>query len=487
MSLNYHRVSLEEDPIELRDQIYDYNEEYRTNLATKIFFDNAVRNVLTNLRERTSVLKRNSYNLRKKSINNISEECSLNESQSFRESKNFINNMIKSVVNKVKSCSKNDQNINIFNSFEFNKVNNYNTITAKKFMDISIKNTINKLLPLKDTQGIDSNIKHNEVSKKNSDLNNNENYYEEDISQNYKFVSEFLVNTNRKISKIIEQDLNLSHKQSNYSSIENKENIQFECNQFSRQFFENKIRKTITIIDSESNMNTHEVKYNIDPLHVDNINSYDFGNHSKSNEHSSNKSIRDSKYFMSNMILGVNEKIINEKQTLSQDNENQEKNSIVFSSQFLGETINSIKSKKELRKPSFIINPLIRYSIKNISAVIDEKLQIKTEKEKIKKSFLIEREIDQEHFILENAKKETEIKKDAIWFLNNTITHTLQKYNEYYKKLVYYTIKIQRIFRGSLWRFIFKIERMNLEIQKQNELAMAASLKRRSTNKKKKS
>lgn len=86
--------------------------------------------------------------------------------------------------------------------------------------------------------------------------------------------------------------------------------------------------------------------------------------------------------------------------------------------------------------------------------------------------------------IIKKEKEIEDVKKSTNLFMETVMEKTLNRYNIYYQKLLKYTIQIQRNFRGHLFRFIYKLEKMNLDIQKQNEIAAKRSKMRRiSSNK----
>lgn len=148
---------VEEEKLELLDEFYDYNINYRINLCTKGFFDKMVKNVLLVSKERSSILKKGKSN--RFSVSNNSISCKNNDekfiekhdnsNKCIREARSFFSKIITSIVDKMKDEKKiySGQKDILFNSFEFNKSNKNNVTVniSRKFFDISIKNCLLKL------------------------------------------------------------------------------------------------------------------------------------------------------------------------------------------------------------------------------------------------------------------------------------------------------------------------------------------------------
>jgi hypothetical protein len=172
--------------------------------------------------------------------------------------------------------------------------------------------------------------------------------------------------------------------------------------------------------------------------------------------------------------------LINNKPLIDRDHINANNNTI----------FNYDKENKNLTKKSVFVlgnntnsdnNREFKKSLRRITHIIEQKVE---EKLKIKRASIIieklrlekvelEMNIIQEHIQEKNLR---EIKDFSKIFINIVIKNTIKNHNEKLKK---YVIKIQRIFRGHFYRFVFKIERLNLEMERENKIALESMKKRK--------
>jgi hypothetical protein len=145
--------------------------------------------------------------------------------------------------------------------------------------------------------------------------------------------------------------------------------------------------------------------------------------------------------------------------------------------------INSVKEVKNIPKKSVFIlgnntnsskNIVFRNSLRRITHLIDKKLEDRliqkkdsTTMEKHRKTNIgFQIEIIQEHL---EERKLADIKSYSKNFMANIINKIINYHKVQLKNLA---IKIQRIFRGHFYRIVFKIERLNLEIERENQKAL---------------
>jgi hypothetical protein len=404
-----------------------------------------------------------------------------------KESRRFFSDVVISTVNKIRNEKKTNlgQKDFFFNNFEFHKSNKNNlvVIVSKKFIDISIKNCILKL-----NKGLTfhENRKSLELKffKRCSQLvNNNIRQEEKEVSQFYtqnldlvdnnsfKNASEFLSKvTNNIINQlnsslfIITQNLNtfkINQEDENYEPDDNLEN---QNNKFTKSFFSEKVINTITQIKLDNE--NLEYKFNV---------------------------------FTKGFF---NDKIRNTISSIDSDslitNENKDKNNLEL--EFNKRKINLadqilIKNSEEAKiinsnnlpifehRRSLIKSPEKNQNkelIKRLLSKLDEKIDKKSEEEIARKSKIAKQKLLQEKQEIEKEIELSKVKHASNNFWSRSFDSTMVKYNVYQEKYVKNVLKIQSYFRMNLWRFIFKIELMNVRLQRENERAMAARRKKKS-------
>lgn len=483
-SVNFRNPD-EEEKLELMDEFYDYNINYKINICTKSFFDKIINNVLLKAKERTSLLRKAHGNRFSVSNNNTSNTKAKEKdyialtdftNKCNKESRKFLSEMIKSTINKFK----NEKKVNIghkdflFNNFEFHKSNKDNLTVniSRKFLDISIKNC---LIKLKNSQSFHENRRSLEVkflerkSKLGSDLRKNQKeiseFYNKNIDMNdnkcFKNASEFFSKAvNNILSQLNQRLISITNNpiSSNQLKVEDEsdlviENIENENSKFTKSFFAEKVRNTVTQIFLEK-------------------------------ESIESNSISFTKSFLNDKIRKTISSIDTE---ALKDNILEIKN-VTFSHN--NESINEVIKPSANVMPTFEIKrPSIKTPdktpnkepFKRLSSKLDERIEKKFGEEAARKSKKAEFKLIQEKQEIEKEIELSNIKNASISFWGKSLQNTMVKYNEYHEKFLKSVIKIQSNFRMNLWRFIIKIELMNVRLQRENERAMAASRRRRST------
>lgn len=355
-----------------RDEQEEFNFENMVFLFAKNFLNNSIKKILSNLNQKSSLLKRVSN--QRSSVNSIV----LSEFESnFDEIKNSIKKPLKQESNK-------------------------NDIDDNKYYQKNIADC---------------------VSSDNQNNSQNEN-------QSNKFTKEFLTNKFRKTVNILSLE----------SEKTEKKNINNKCNLYSKDFFNKKIRKTISCIEEHSDKN------------------------SNNNENNCNQF---SKLFLKDTFRNTITKIDKDISNSFNINDSKFNNDL------------QINRKKSIITPT---GGFIKESLRRLSSKIDEKVELRIKEEKKRKTEILEKNI-----ITENKELETEIERGKINYLSKNFwrksyNETLEKYNQDQKILINSVIKIQKNFRRSLWKFIIKLELMNLQIQKDNEKAIEKRKKRKSVH-----
>ena len=346
----------------------------------------------------------------------------------------------------VETTAIDNENLNNLDwQIDFNSKNKINIFT-KNFFDKTINNVLLKInqrasllkRPSAQTESVNTIIldefetgfKQMKITNKQSDQ----------VTSNVSDVNEIRNEKTSKEKKFFDKSksINYQNQCNDFTStlnVENKnaadENLDNKCNLFSRGFFNQKIRKTLGHIETQ-------------------IRSQDFDN----------KDYNDN-LFSKNFL---NDKVRN---TITKIDKENNLNDIVMN-----------------RKRS-IITPtggFINESLKRLSSKIDEKVEKKIQEEVETKSAIIQKKLLVEKLEVENEIAKSKINVTSNNFWRKSCSETLQKYNMNHEKFVKYVIRIQKNFRRSLWKFIIKLEMMNLNILKENERAIAASKKRKSAN-----
>jgi hypothetical protein len=375
------------------DGYIDFNSKNKINIFTKNFFDKTINNVLLKINQRTSLLKRASA--QRVSVKTII----LNEFETGFETIKIANKQPGEVTPILKRASA--QRVSV------------NTIILDEF------ETGFKQIKITDKQSDEVTSHVSDVNEiRNENTSKEKNFYDKSNSINDEN------QCNNFTSTLNVENVNAANK-----------NLDNKCNLFSRDFFNQKIRKTLGHIETQ-------------------IKSQDFDN----------KDYNDnlfSKNFLNDKVRNTITKI---------DKENNNKNNLN----------NIVMNKKRS-----IITPtdgFINESLKRLSNKIDDKVEKKIQEEVETKSAIIEKKLLVEKLEVENEIEKSKINITSNNFWRKSCAETLQKYNVNHEKLVKYVIRIQKNFRRSLWKFIIKLEMMNLHIQKENERAIAASKKRKSAN-----
>ncbi len=461
-SVKYRNPEQEEEKLELRDEFYDYNINYKINICTKGFFDKIIKNVLFDAKERTSLLKKGKLNRFSVSneTKNIKKDCidySDFSNKCNKESRKFLFDVIKATINKIKNEKLNlGQNGFFFNNFEFHKsnINNVTVTFSKKFLEISIKNCFIKFNKansfLENRKSLEINFFQRRSKIQNKFLKKEkEDFKDLNHNKSFKNAAEFLNKTINFIIGKLNPSLSALIQSSNSSQlknigendihkgnlINNRENENFK---FTENFFSEKVRNTVTQIYIE-------------------------------------KESLDSKFNAFTKSF-FNDKI---RQTVSSINTKEATNETNnFTANNASETIELIRGSINSLNKSQNMEP-----VKTLSSQLNKQIDKKFEEEEIsRKNKLTEQKLVQEKLEIEKEIELGKIRNASNSFWNKSFGNTMTEYNLYYQKLVKNVIKIQSNFRMNLWRFIMKIELMNLQIQKENEKAMAASCKRRKSS-----
>jgi len=465
-----HRNPEEEEKLELMDEFYDYNINFKINLCTKGFFDKIISNVLFKAKERTSLIKK--ANANRFSVCNIKTsnlKFKEKENSNFsdftnkcnKESRSFLSEMIKSTANKIRNQNEKKKVMGqkdfFLNNFEFHKSNNNNigVNISRKFLDITIKNCIIKLNKsdsfLENRRSLEMKFLErkskigNKYSKQVKEVNE---YYSKNIDMNenkcFKYASEFFAKAvkdtiQQQNPSILAIDKNLisnqiQNKDESLLAIDNDEN---ENSKFTKSFFTEKVRKTVTQIYIE--------KENLE---------------SKCNSFSNS--------FYNDQV----------RKTVSSIDTERLKN-VNIANNSPGENVLQILENKQ-NSVKIDDNSMNKQPIRNLSDKLDDKMNKKFEDESFRKSEIAEYKLLQEKQEIDKEIELSRIRDTSYSFWGKTLNNTMIKYNQYHDILVKNVIKIQSAFRMNLWRLIIKIELMNVRIQKENERAMAASKRRRS-------
>ncbi len=470
------RNSFEEEKYELLDYFNDFNLEFKNNIWSKDFLNISIRNVSYNLKEKNIDLNKLQANNHKHEFNEVYTDNNLENikkdyinlynftNQCNKDAKILMDLFVNNILNKIKNEKKNKVTSEIlFNPFEFKKNNKENATNniAKRFIDISFKNIMIKLRVLE---------KENIVKKNSINLmtqineNKNQNYavyfITTIINQVLSELNSNLLKNNKKIikkksiNKMSKSVFNINYEQESLiTEFDNKENI---CNQFTRKFFNNQVRKTLSEINKET---CNEITENFEN------DCYLFS-----------KKFLNEKFRKTVSEINTN---INIQKENNQNSENRRSNLLnsKISKSKNNYDVNTSQEENKIRSESSFV--FIKESLNKISNLIDEKVTKKLQFETFRNSKYYERKLHQERLDFENDIKLLKNKNTSINFWRNCVEETMIKYNDYHKKLVKCTIRIQKNFRRHLWRFIIKIELMNLQIEKENEKAMAAYRKRK--------
>ena len=370
------------------------------------------------------------------------------------DSKFFLNKVIQNVLHKVNYNKKPNYKNDIYFSLEFNKNNSKNstTTTAKKFMDISIKNCTIKLLEkicsknisieerivkenyelkFDNTKCLDSAKKFlNEINKKIINLLNNNIFLEKNNreNKNLKESQLFLDNIFNKInSENLQKKNSLKNFQDKNYEINPSENNDNECSLISKTFLNEKVRKTVKKLENEEIQKEYiKAIAEFNPLEFNEIKAeFDEGKNIQSKP--KNSGIMASKSFMFNAISNVNHKIEIEKFENLKMKSYKEKNSLLFSAKFFNDTLKNVKKKQSFinqeENPWDFSASFIFSSIKRISLKIEEKEKKEEEKENNRIILAIQKEIEEEKNKIILAEKKMEEKEEK----NKII---LSQYNE---------------------------------------------------------
>lgn len=418
----------------------DFNIEHKLNQYSKSFLEKTIKKVLSKINE----------NPKRLSVNKISLDHFDSTFKGIRFSKKMdadeLKNNKRISVNNIQLNEfdfafkgirfskkieidqyKNEKRISM-NNIKLNDFDSaFKGIRFSNKIDIDDVKNMNKEVNSKETLDNESSKEKFEISNENNQCN--------------KFTKDFLSDKVRKtITSLSVENI----------SGANNDNFNNNCNEFSKDFFNQKVRKTITKIETEPKKEVLENQnYNC-------------------NEFSEN--------FLKDKFRNTINKIEKQEELSNEDNTANQANNNINDNYALTNKKNSIVTST---------GSFINESIKRLSSTIDEMVKKKNEAEKLRKSELIEKETLNEKLQIEKEIEISKINNFSNNFWRKSCTDTLQKYkDERQEKLVKYVIRIQKNFRRHLWMFIIKLEMMNLQIQKENERAIAASKKRKSVSSK---